>query len=214
MTAPDIYARPLKSRAMRLGIAVTLVLACLAKEASADGTVTLKSGTQNGVVVVDGQARVPMQNGVARVELGPGDHAVELLPNEIVRVPFPARKVVAGSLIGLGVVSLAISIGFLHEYSSNQDAEKSPTLRALYPQSQTPDSLCSGSSHAASLDEVCRLNDESKKHSIIAILTATNGIFMVTAGLITWFTGGTKERPAIVPVVAPGSAGLATFGRF
>lgn len=195
---------------MRPAIALPFALLCVAKYAAADDTVTVKSGTQNGVVVVDGQTRVPMQNGIARVELGPGDHAVELLPNQIVRVPFPTRKVVAGTLIGLGVVSLAISIGFLHEYSSNQDDEKNPALRALYPPTQTPDSLCSSSSHAAALDEVCRLNDESKKHSIIAILTATNGIFMVTAGLVTWFTGGTR----VVPVVAPGSAGLATSGRF
>lgn len=165
-----------------------------------------------GTVVVDGRTVVPLEDGVAHLVLGPGDHSVEVVPNAIVKVPFPTRKVIAGTLLGLGAISLVVSLGFWHQYTLNQDGEQRPELRALYPSTQTPDSLCSGSSHAAALDEVCRLNDESKKHSILAIVNGANGLFLVTAGLLTWFTG-TKEVP-VTPVIGRGSAGLATFLEF
>jgi hypothetical protein len=43
------------------------------------GTVVVHLGREGGEVIVDGEKRVPLQNGVARVELSPGGHAVEVI---------------------------------------------------------------------------------------------------------------------------------------
>jgi hypothetical protein len=196
-------------------VVVALFAVLVARDGQADpATVTVKSGTANGEVVVDGTTHVPMQNGVAHVELAPGDHSLEVVTTQKVPVPFPTRQVVGGSLLGFGVVSLLIAAGFYHEYLSNLDDGRNPELKKLYPPSQTPDSLCAGSSHAPELDEVCRLNDEAKKHSVIAVLTATSGVLLVSAGLIVLLTGGTTDKPKVVPMVAPGSAGLTVLGTF
>lgn len=44
---------------------------------SAVGTIVVKMGTENGEIIVDGEKHVPLQNGVARVDLSPGTHSVE-----------------------------------------------------------------------------------------------------------------------------------------
>lgn len=44
---------------------------------SAVGTIVVKMGAENGEVIIDGEKRVPLQNGVAHVELSPGTHSVE-----------------------------------------------------------------------------------------------------------------------------------------
>jgi hypothetical protein len=44
---------------------------------SAVGTITVKMGTENGEVIIDGEKHVPLQNGQAHVELAPGTHSVE-----------------------------------------------------------------------------------------------------------------------------------------
>ena len=46
---------------------------------NAVGTIVVRTGANdNGEVVVDGDKRVPLHNGVARVELSPGTHSVEV----------------------------------------------------------------------------------------------------------------------------------------
>ncbi len=195
-------------RAVIIGALMLVARTALADEV----TVTLEK--QNGEVVVDGKTHVILQDGVARLVLPPGDHQLTVVPNEQVPRPFPTREVVAGSLLGLGVVSLLVSAGFFNEYLSNQEDGKNPALRQLYPATQTPDSLCAGASHAPSLDEVCRLNDESKKHSTLAVLTAASGVLFVSAGLVILFTSGAVDKPRPVPMVAPGAAGMSVVGTF
>ena len=46
---------------------------------SAVGTIVVKMGNDNGEVIVDGDKRLPLQNGSARLELAPGSHSVEVL---------------------------------------------------------------------------------------------------------------------------------------
>jgi hypothetical protein len=48
---------------------------------TAVGTIVVRMGTESGEVVVDGDKRVPLQNGTARLELGPGGHSVEVVAN-------------------------------------------------------------------------------------------------------------------------------------
>ncbi|MBX3259876.1 MAG: hypothetical protein KF782_09300 [Labilithrix sp.] len=45
---------------------------------NAVGTIVVRMGSENGEVVVDGDKRVPLQNGTARLELAPGGHSVEV----------------------------------------------------------------------------------------------------------------------------------------
>jgi hypothetical protein len=45
------------------------------------GAIVVRMGTENGEVVVDGDKRVSLQNGSARLELSPGGHSVEVVVN-------------------------------------------------------------------------------------------------------------------------------------
>jgi hypothetical protein len=45
---------------------------------NAVGTIVVHMGSENGEVVIDGDKRVPLQNGTARLELSPGGHSVEV----------------------------------------------------------------------------------------------------------------------------------------
>lgn len=113
------------------------------------GAIVVKMGTENGEVVVDGDKRVPMQNGVARLELAPGGHSVELDANgqttakrtvlvtagkeTVVDLslsggdlftsdkPFPTRKVIGGGLGVLGVAAGVIAVVNLAKYFEDQD---------------------------------------------------------------------------------------------
>lgn len=49
---------------------------------AAVGTIVVRMGTENGEVVVDGDKRVPLQSGTARLELAPGTHSVEVVSGE------------------------------------------------------------------------------------------------------------------------------------
>jgi hypothetical protein len=46
---------------------------------NAVGAIVVRMGSENGEVVVDGDKRVPLQNGSARLELSPGGHSVEVV---------------------------------------------------------------------------------------------------------------------------------------
>lgn len=45
---------------------------------SAVGTIVVRMGSVNGEVVIDGEKRVPLEKGTARIELSPGGHSVEV----------------------------------------------------------------------------------------------------------------------------------------
>jgi hypothetical protein len=45
---------------------------------NAVGVVVVRFGNENGEVIIDGDKKVPLQNGAARVELSPGSHSVEI----------------------------------------------------------------------------------------------------------------------------------------
>ena len=46
---------------------------------NAVGTIVVKMGAESGEVIVDGDKRIPLQSGSARLELAPGSHSVEVL---------------------------------------------------------------------------------------------------------------------------------------
>jgi hypothetical protein len=48
---------------------------------NAVGAIVVRMGTEDGEVIVDGDKRVPLQNGSARLELSPGGHSVEVVVN-------------------------------------------------------------------------------------------------------------------------------------
>jgi len=45
---------------------------------TAVGTIVVRMGSENGEVIVDGEKRVPLEKGTARLDLSPGSHSVEV----------------------------------------------------------------------------------------------------------------------------------------
>lgn len=45
---------------------------------TAVGTIVVRMGNENGEVIVDGEKRVPLEKGTARLDLSPGSHSVEV----------------------------------------------------------------------------------------------------------------------------------------
>ncbi|MGC8000945.1 hypothetical protein, partial [Salmonella enterica] len=45
---------------------------------TAVGTIVVRMGSENGEVIVDGEKRVPLEKGTARLDLSPGGHSVEV----------------------------------------------------------------------------------------------------------------------------------------
>ncbi|HVH41633.1 MAG TPA: hypothetical protein VM925_04800, partial [Labilithrix sp.] len=106
---------------------------------SALGTLVVRLGNENGEIVVDGDKRVPLQKGNARLDLAPGSHSVEVAGggpsqkrNVLVAVgketavdltltspppappvqtsSFPTRKVVGGGLVAVAVPLVVVSV--------------------------------------------------------------------------------------------------------
>ncbi len=117
---------------------------------NAVGVIAVRMGSETGEIVVDGDKRVPLQNGTARLELAPGSHSVELAvtgqpaqkrnvlvtagketvvdfasatvaPEPPKDKPFPTRKVIGGSLVVIGVAAGVVSVVNLFAYKSDND---------------------------------------------------------------------------------------------
>ena len=125
---------------------------------SAVGTIIVRMGNENGEVVIDGDKRVPLENGTARIELSPGGHSVEVAagrttqkrnvlvtagketvvdlalastgPTEPVKSdkPFPTRKVVGGGLMRGGAAAGAVAVISALAYGDALD--KGETIQA------------------------------------------------------------------------------------
>jgi hypothetical protein len=117
---------------------------------NAVGAIVVRTGSESGEVVVDGDKRVPLVNGAARIELAPGSHSVEVVatgqPTQkrnvlvtagkeiVVEVAnaappppappppsrFPTRKLVGGLLAAGGVAALTVSAISISNYLGDQ----------------------------------------------------------------------------------------------
>jgi hypothetical protein len=117
---------------------------------SAVGVVVVHFANESGEVVIDGDKRVPMEKGLARVELSPGSHSVEVAATgqpaqkrnvlvtagketaiELVAAkpveppkqekPFPTRKVIGAAAMAVGVALGAFAVERLIKYNQLQN---------------------------------------------------------------------------------------------
>lgn len=179
------------------------------------GIVVVHAGTGDGEVVVDGDKRVPVAKGVARLEIAAGSHSIEvnvsgLAPTKrtiLVQAgkeasidvtppvnaegdkPFPTRKVIAGVSATAGLVLVAISIlsvtQFLDDKSKGEDEAKS------VPKGMEP---CAVDNEYA---KFCNYDKDAKTHSAVAWITGGVGVAAIGLGAYLFFTDpGTEKSPA------------------
>jgi hypothetical protein len=183
---------------------------------TAVGVVVVKT-TEPGAteVVVDGEKRVPLQNGTARVELAAGGHAIEIASpsgtpikrNVVVTagretvVEFaatptaeppttgsggPPKKVIGGVVMGAGAVLGAVAIWQLISYVGYQSDGD-----ALKDQVRPPELLGypAGTACRDTSDERCRsLDSKSKTASGLAIGLGAASVVALGVGAYLFFT--------------------------
>ncbi|AKU96021.1 hypothetical protein AKJ09_02685 [Labilithrix luteola] len=205
------------------------------------GVVVVKAGELNGEVVVDGEKRVPLQKGTARIELAPGGHSIEVastgIPSSkrnvlvvigkeaVVEIaptqetepphaekPFPTRTVVGGVVLGAGVILGAVAVQQALFYGELQDRGKEVAKRV--EAGQKP---CEPSGD----QEFCNIDNRSKTASAFAIAGGAVGAVAIGTGLYLLLTNGSSEktasapkRPQIVPTFGANSGGVMINGAF
>ncbi len=209
---------------------------------SAMGIVVVHAGDSAGEVVVDGDNRVPLQAGQARIELGAGGHAIEVTSSSgapikrnilvtagketVVEMepsapakpeepssPFPTRKVIAGGLVVAGIVLGVVSVLELGAY--NKAIDRGNNDKSSVPSGQKP---CDDPQYP----DFCNADKDAKSASTVAWVTATLGVVAIGGGVVLWVTDpGSSDKPAaakrktrLVPTAGPGSGGLLLTGSF
>ncbi len=202
---------------------------------TAVGTVVVRMGTENGEVIVDGDKHVPLSNGLARVELAPGGHSVEVQVaggsqkrNVVVTAgketvvemspggssgdpgrddkPFPTRKILGGGLMVLGAIATTVGIVSIANWASVQDKDDEGSP---YRQFQGEDACNAGSAGK----ELCDFHKDSERSSIIAWITTPTGLLMLGAGGYLFFVdGGSTEKTAKVKAPKPKTNVMPTLG--
>ena len=103
------------------------------------------------------------------------------------------RDVTGDVLVGAGVVSLAVGVGF--------------TVAAASSRASARD--------AVNLEEFRRHDDSLRRRRLIALVGTVAGAGLVGAGLYRWLTASERRDAMTVATwLAPGSAGLGVAGRF
>jgi len=149
---------------------------------NAVGVIVVRMGAENGEVVVDGDKRVPLQNGTARLELSPGGHSVEVAVtgqnpqkrNVLVTAgketivdlavaptgdtkpdkPFPTRKVLGGGLVVLGAAAWTVAIitGLDHLAEKKRGEDYQKIAQGAPDNEEDPHRLPAGTT---SIDQAC-----------------------------------------------------------
>lgn len=172
----------------------------------------------NGDVVVDGDKRVPLTGGNARLELGPGSHSVEVVPTtgeptkrnvlvtagkeSVVEIaapaassasatadkPFPTRKVFGGVALGGGVVLGALAVQQFLFWNELQD--RGDEYAKTVPDGAHP---CDPNTS----EHFCNTDKRARTASAIAISSATVGAVAIGAGVYLLFiaSDSPSERP-------------------
>jgi hypothetical protein len=207
------------------------------------GVVVVRAGNLDGEVVVDGQKRVPLKGGAARIELAPGGHAVELaVPgvapekrNVLVTAgeetaveltppsarepvaphkPFPTRKVIGGVALAAGIGLAALSVERTLRWSALRD--EGEALRGQVPLGAEP---CTPNT----LREFCDKHRSAQGTSAVAWTAGAVGVVAMGAGIYLLFSSsGTDEKtartkpakPRVTPSFARSGGGLFVSGEF
>lgn len=209
---------------------------------SAVGALVVRAGNGSGEVVVDGEKRVPLQNGTARIELAPGGHAVEVSTgggppvkrNVLVTAgqesvvelapgggveetgaaekPFPTKKVLGGVALAVGVGLAALSVERTIRWSELKD--EGEALKGFVPKDAEP---CTPNT----LKEFCDKHRNAQGASAVAWTAGVLGAAAIGAGVYFLFIdSGSAEkstaakRPRLTPTVGRGAGGLVLSGSF
>jgi len=184
---------------------------------SAVGTVVVRYGSENGEVIVDGDKRVPLANGMARLELAPGGHSVEVSTasgtpqkrNILVTAgketvvemasaapvtdpnkddkPFPMRKVLGGGLMVLGAVATTVGVISIVNWAGVQELDN-PGNKARDFQGEDACKAGQGG------QELCDGDKTSFTSSLIAWIATPAGVIMLGAGGYLFFTEGSSSE--------------------
>lgn len=184
---------------------------------TAVGVVVVRSTDQTGDVFIDGEKRVPLQNGTARVELAAGGHSVELSPTRgtpikrnvvvaagretvvelspaaLVEPPTEAsktktRKIIGGVSMGVGAVLGGIAVYSLVNYLGLQsDGEDA----AAKTQKTDPPTPCREQSR-----ECARIDNDSKTASGLAWGLGGGAVLALGFGAYMFFSEPSSSSSA------------------
>lgn len=205
------------------------------------GAIVVRTGDRTGEVIVDGEKRVPLKDGMARVEVAPGGHSVEIastgLPttrrNVVVQAgketlvehtasdlvtkekekdtPFPTRKVLGGVALGSGVIFGAVAVQQTIFYAVTLH-DRQEQIAARVPSNQKP---CESPDK-----EFCDTEKRAQLTSGIAIATGAAGAILIGTGIYLLFTNPDTEqsaattKPRVVPTVGTNGSGFVVTGAF
>ncbi len=211
---------------------------------TAVGVVLVRATESSGDVIIDGQKRVPLEKGFARVELAPGSHsvevtfasgppskrnvivaagretAVELVP---VKVSEPeasggkanTRKVIGGVAMGVGAVLGGVAVYSLVNYFDFQSQGAEAATRAEKTDPPTPCRLRS--------QECARIDKSSKTASALAIGFGSGAALALGFGVYMFFSEPSKApavstppraKTRVVPMASGDAGGFLVVGSF
>lgn len=198
----------------------------------------------NGEVIVDGDKKISMAGGTARLELAPGSHSVEVVPvnapatkrnvlvtagkESVVDVagaapaqspetssPFPTKKVFGGVALGGGVILGALAVQQFLFWNELQD--RGDEYAKTVPEGKAP---CDPNTS----EHFCNTDKRARTASAIAIGSATVGAIAIGAGVYLLFlsSDATSEKPTtaakpktrFVPTFGTQGGGFAVTGTF
>lgn len=182
------------------------------------GTIVVKAGDASGEVVLDGDKRVALVSGSAKLEASPGSHSIEITSGagaptkrtvlvtagkeSVVELgaaepagpqepgkPFPTRKAIGGGVLAAGVVLGVLSVVNLTSWMD--DKSKGEDLAKFVPNGEKP---CDPNGNA----EFCQLDKDAKTHSAVAIVTGSLGAVALGVGAYLFFVdgGGSSDKAA------------------
>jgi hypothetical protein len=202
------------------------------------GTVVVKveGAAEGGEVVVDGDKKVPLHRGTARIELAPGSHSIEVVsgsattkrnvnvvagkealvevsstvttepPKEGEKSGFPTRKVIGGGLVVVGLALGALAVQQFLLYNDIQD--RGTEVAKLIPNGEGP---CGPSGNK----EFCDLDGKATSASGIAIAAGSAGLVAVGVGAYLLFSdGGSRRERDAKTRLTPTLGGLSLSGSF
>jgi hypothetical protein len=211
---------------------------------AAVGSLVVRAADATGDVILDGDKRVPLDKGVARLDVAAGSHSVEVAPTggspekrnvlvvagretvvEFARAPAAApvtisraklRTIVGGASVGVGVVLGGIAVYSLVHYLDLQSQGDEAAAKAAKTDPPRP---CRESGDA----ECVRIDKAAKTASGLAWgLGAGSLLALGFGGYVLFGEPGASSsqaappgpRARVVPAVGVGSGGVVVVGAF
>ncbi|MBX3228330.1 MAG: carboxypeptidase regulatory-like domain-containing protein [Labilithrix sp.] len=192
---------------------------------SAVGTIVVKMGNENGEVVVDGDKRVPLTNGSARIELAPGTHSVEVATaggaatqkrnvqvtagkEQVVDLALEGSAVTPGepakgekpfpthTVIGGSLAALGVGAAVISVVFAFKYKSAQDEGESLRHLIPEGQDIKSFCGSRGNESQVCQLDSDSKTFSTVAWVTGGLGAVLLGAGAYFLFFGGDAKAAA------------------